>query len=60
MVAASAAGGTVEGEGTPGAWDEEGGDETEMEDGGGAMGDWRKGGVEGGRGGVGQATLIGV
>lgn len=29
MAAAAAAGGAVEGKGTPGAWDEEGGDETE-------------------------------
>lgn len=60
MVAAAAAvGGAVEGEGTPGAWDEEGGDETEEEDGGRAMGEGRGGGVGGG-GGVGQAMPIGV
>lgn len=29
MAAAAAAGDAVEGKGTPGAWDEEGGDETE-------------------------------
>lgn len=56
--AAAAAGGAVEGEGTPGAWDEEGGDKTEEEDGGGAMGEGRGGGVGGG-GGVGQVMLRG-
>lgn len=57
VAVAAAAGGTVEGKGTPGAWDEEGGDETE--DGRGAMGEGR-GGVAGGGGGVGQAILMGV
>lgn len=49
----------MEGEGTPGAWDEEGEDETKEEDGGGALGEGRGGGVGGG-GGVGQALPIGV
>lgn len=59
MAAAAAAGSAVEGEGTPGAWDEEGGYETEGEDEGGAMGEGRGGGVGGG-GGVGQAVQRGV
>lgn len=50
---AAASVGTVEGEGTPGSWDEEGGDETDDADGG--MGEGSRGGVAGGGGGVGQA-----
>lgn len=57
--AVAAAGGAVEGEGTPGAWDEEGGDETEEEDGRGTMGE-RRGGVAGGGGGVGHEMPMGV
>lgn len=55
---AAAARGAVEGEGTPGPWDEEGRDEVE-EDGSGATGEGRGGGVGGG-GGVGQVMPTGV
>lgn len=65
METAAEAGDTVEGEGTPGTWHEEGGDETKEEEeeeggAGGATGEGRKGGggggVGGGGGGVGQVT----
>lgn len=56
--AVAAVEGAVEGDSTPGAWDDEGGDETE-EDGGGAIGDGSGGGVGGG-GGVGQEMPTGV
>lgn len=55
---ATGSAGTAEGEGTPGAWDEEGGDKTQ--DGDGIKGEGRRGGVAGGGGGVGQATPMGV
>lgn len=55
---AAGSAGTVEGEGTPGSWDEEGGDKTEDAD--GAMGEGSRGGVAGGGGGVGQAIPTGV
>lgn len=58
MEVAAGSVGTVEGEGTPGTWDEEGGDKTE--DGNGVMGEGRRGGVAGGGGGVGQAIAAGV
>lgn len=59
MAAAAVAGGAVEGEGKPGGWDEEGGDETEEKDGWGTVGKGR-GGVAGGGGGVGQVVPTGV
>ncbi|CAG5950222.1 unnamed protein product [Menidia menidia] len=59
IVAAAVAGDAVEGEGTPGAWDEEGGDGTGREEGGVAMGEETGGGVGGG-GGVGQAIPRGM
>lgn len=55
MAAAAAAGGAVEGEGRPGAWDEE----TDEDDKGRPMGEGRGGGVGGG-GGVGQVIPRGV
>ena len=60
MVAAAAAGDAVKGEGTPGAWDEEGRDKTEKEDRGVAMGEGSGGGVGGGGGGVGQVLPRGI
>lgn len=53
---AAGSAGTVEGQGTPGSWDEEGGDKTQDADGG--MGEGSRGGVAGGGGGVGQATGV--
>lgn len=58
LVVAAVAGGTVDEEGTPGAWDEVGADKTE--EGVGTMVEGGGGGVEGGGGGVGQAIPIGV
>lgn len=53
MEATAATEGAVEGKGKPGAWDEEGGDETHGEE-------WANGGgVGGGGGGVGQAMPTG-
>lgn len=58
MGGAAGSAGTAEGKGTPGSWDEEGGDKTEDADGG--MGEESRGGVAGGGGGVGQAIATGV
>lgn len=54
----AAAGGAVEGEGKPAAWDEEGGDETQAEEAGSAV--EGKGGGVGGGGGVGENIPMGV